>query len=51
MCQQIMYYARFRCGTHQNSDIYDQEMVEVRRVEATTRILRDFPDLQIPDVK
>ncbi|KAJ8678921.1 hypothetical protein QAD02_014708 [Eretmocerus hayati] len=38
------------CQTHTNSAIFDQERIEMSRVQTTARIQRDFPDLDIPNV-
>ncbi|XP_031782306.1 uncharacterized protein LOC103317441 isoform X1 [Nasonia vitripennis] len=38
----------FHCNN--NSDQYEREQVELRRVQALTKLRQDFPDLKLPDV-
>ena len=46
----INIFVCFSCQVHQNSDLFDQEQVQLKRAEATSKIKRDFPDLKIPDI-
>lgn len=50
ICKQPSNRHHYGSACQKNSNVYEQEQVEVRRVQALTKLRHDFPDLKLPDV-